>query len=109
MSYLDVFLTVKYHNADNLVFLTPSCKIKNNNPKKNNRLREIKGIRNVKIIDNLTSVDILRIAKCSGIFLEVFEGFLCHNLENNPYPEFVTDMLKKEIYLNHKGKICFKT
>ena len=33
------------------------------------------------IIDTLTIVDIVERAKCGGIILEVFEGFLCQNLE----------------------------
>ena len=62
-----------------------------------------------KIVDTLTSVDNIEIVKCCGEILEVFGGFFCHNLEYNPYTEFVTDMFEKEIYLTYKEKIYFKT
>ena len=28
-------------------------------------------------------------------FLEVFEGFFCHSLQNKPHTDFVTDMFEK--------------
>ena len=56
------------------------------------------------IIDTLTSVDIVGIVKNRGIILEVFEGFFCHNLEYNPYTEFVTDMFEKRDSFKSQGK-----
>ena len=47
------------------------------------------------IIDTLTSVAIVEIVKCGGIFLEVIDVFFCHNLKYNPYTEHVTDMFEK--------------
>ena len=52
-------------------------------------------MRNGIIIDTLTSIDIVEIVKYGGVILEVFESFFCHNLNFNPYTEFVTDLLKK--------------
>ena len=43
----------------------------------------------------MTCVDIVEIVKCGGTILEVYEGFFCHNLENIPNTEFVTDMFEK--------------
>ena len=43
------------------------------------------------MIDTSTSVGIWENVKCSGIIFEVFEGFFCHNVEYNPYTEFVTE------------------
>ena len=103
------FLTVKYHNPENLVFQHIPVKEKIENPYKNNRLEEINRTRNGIITDTLTSVDIVEIVKCGGVILEIYEGFFCHNLEYNPYTEFVTDMFEKAIYLNHMEKIYFKT
>ena len=60
------------------------------------------------IIDTLTSVDIVEIVKYGGVILEIYEGFFCHNLEYNPYTEFLQICLKKEICLNHKEKIYFR-
>ena len=61
-------------------------------------------MRNGKIIDTLTSVDIVGIVKFGGVILEVFEGFFCHNLEYNPYREFVTDMFDKRYLFKSQGK-----
>ena len=33
------------------------------------------------ITDTLISVDIVEVAKCGGVVLEDFEGFLCHNMQ----------------------------
>ena len=52
----------------------------------------------------MTSVDNVEIVKFGGIILEVFEGFLCHNLEYNLYIEFVPDMLVKRDLYKPQGK-----
>ena len=98
------FLTVKYHNPENLIFQHLPIKEKIENPYKNKRLEEINRMRNGIIIDNLTSLDIVEIVKCGGVILEVFEGFFCHNLEYNPYTEFVTNMFNKRDYFKSQGK-----
>ena len=89
------FLTVKNHNPQNLVFQHLPIKEKIENSYKNNRLEEINRMKNGRILDTLTSVDIVEIVFYGGIFLEVYEGFFCHNLECNSYTEFVTDMFVK--------------
>ena len=98
------FLTVKYHNPENLIFQHLTVKEKIENPYKNNRLEEINRMRNGIIIDTLTSVDIVEIVKYGGEILEVYEGFFCHNLEFNPYTEFVTDMFQKRDMFKSQGK-----
>ena len=89
------FLTVKNHNPENLVFQHLPIKEKIENSYKNNRLEEINRMKNGRILDTLTSVDIVEIVFYGGMFLEVYEGFFCHNLECNSYTEFVTDMFEK--------------
>ena len=101
------FLTVKDHNPENLIFQHLPVKEKVENPYKNNRLEEINSMRNGIIIDTLTSVDIVEIVKCGGIILEVFEGYFCHNLEYNPYTEFVTDWFEKRHFFKSQGKDFF--
>ena len=61
-------------------------------------------MRNGIIIDTLTSVNIVEIVKCGVVVLKIFEGFFCHNLEFNPYTEFVTDMFEKRDYFKSQGK-----
>ena len=89
------FITIKYHNPENLIFQHLPIKEKIKNPYKNNGFEENNRMRNGIIIDTLTSVDIVEIVKCGGVFLEVFEGFFCQTLEYNTYTEFVTDMFEK--------------
>ena len=98
------FLTVKYHNPENLIFQHLPIKEKIENPYKKNRLEEIIRMRNGIIIDTLTSIDIVEIVKCGGVILEVYEGFFCHNLEYNLYTEFVTDMFEKRDLFKSQGK-----
>ena len=61
-------------------------------------------MRNGVIIDTLTGIHIGEIVKYGGIILEVFDGFFCHNLEYNPYIEFVTDMFEKRDMFKSQGK-----
>ena len=71
------FLTVKYHNPENLVFQHLQIKEKMEIPYKNNRVEEIKRMRDVIIVDTLTSVHIVEIVRCGGVILEVYEGLFC--------------------------------
>ena len=90
------FLTLKYHKPENLVFQHLPVKEKIGNPYKNNRLEEINKMRNGITLDILTSVDIVEKVKGGGVTLEVSEDFFGHDLEYNPYTEFVTDMFEKK-------------
>ena len=65
-------------------------------------------MRNGIIIDTLTSVDIVEMVKNGGDILEVFERFFCHNLEYNPYTEFVTDMFEKTFIQDAKKRFTSK-
>ena len=98
------FLTVKYHNPENLIFQHLSVKEKIENPYENNRLEEINRMRSGIIIDTLTRVDIVEIVKCGGVIMEAYDGFFCHNIEYNPYTEFVTDMFEKRDLFKSQGK-----
>ena len=68
------FLTVKYHNPENLVFQHLPVREKIKNPYKIIRFEEINRMRNGKL-DILTSVDIVEIVENGGVILEVYEGF----------------------------------
>ena len=75
------FLTVTYHNPENLVFQYLPVKEKIKNPCKNNRSEKNSRMTNSVIIDTLTSVDIVEIVECGGNILKVFERFFCHSLQ----------------------------
>ena len=104
------FRIVKYHNFENLVFQQLPVEETINNSYENNRFGEVNEMRNGIITDSLTSVETVEKAECGCIILEVFEGFLCYNLEHRTYTELLLLIcLKQEIYLNLKEKIHFKT
>ena len=65
-------------------------------------------MRNGIIIDTLTSNEIVEIVKYGGVILDVHEGFFCHNLEYNPYAEFVTDIFEKRDLFKSQGKDLFQ-
>ena len=52
----------------------------------------------------MTSVDIVEIVKCGGVILEVNETFFRHNLEYNPYTQFVTNIFEKRDFFKSQGK-----
>ena len=52
----------------------------------------------------MTSLDIVQVVESSGVFLDVYEGFSCHNQEYNPYKEIVTNMFEKRDLIKSQGK-----
>ena len=56
------------------------------------------------LIDVLTGVHIFEIVKYGDNILETFRGFFCHNLENNPSTELLTDMFEKRDLFKSQGK-----
>ena len=98
------FLTVKYHNPETSVCQHLPIKEKIKNPNKNNRFEENKTMRNGIIKDTLTSVHTVEIVNYGHNILEKFGVIFCHNLEYNPYTEFVTDMFEKRDLFKSQGK-----
>ena len=62
--------------------------------------------RNGYIRQHLTSVD-NEIVRVGGVITEIFEGFICDNLDYNPFEKFVLDMTaKKELQKGEKKHIA---
>ena len=99
-----VFLTVKDHNPEKLVFQHLLVKEEIENPYKKNRLEENNRMRNGILLDFLLCVDIVEIVDCGGVILELFERFFCYNLDYNPYTDFVTDMFEKRDLFKAQGR-----
>ena len=59
------------------------------------RLEEVNRFRNGYIGQYLTSVDIEEIVTVGGVIEEVLEGFVCVNLDYNPFENIVHDMKPK--------------
>ena len=64
------------------------------NPIKN-RSEEKNRFRNGYKRQHLTMFDIGEIVRVGGIIAEIFEGFICDNLDYNPSEKFVLDMTAK--------------
>ena len=103
------FLTVKYHNPENRIFQHFPVGEKINNPYKNNRLEDINILRIGIRRDTLTSVDIIEIVKCGGFFWRFIKSFSVITWIKVPIQNLLLICLKKEVYLDDKEKICFKT
>ena len=97
------FLTVKYHNPENLIFQHLPARDRIRLPYKNNAYMSVNRSRNGVIIATLTSIDIMEIVKIGGVILKVYEGFFCESLDFNPYSDFVLDMHKKRNEYKKKG------
>ena len=85
------FLTVKYHNHEDLIFQHLPARDRVQIPYKNNTYEDMNRARNGVIIATLTSIDIIEIVKTGGVILKVYEGFFCESLDFNPYSNFVLD------------------
>ena len=73
-----------------------------------NKYEEINRFRNGNITQYLTSVDIEEVVKTGGYIVEFLEGFICNNLEYNPFKRFFIDMTFKEMILKKKVKYYYK-
>ena len=98
------FITVKYLKPDILVLQHFPVTDKITNSYKNNTLEGINRMRVGVFMDTITRIDILEIAKSGGFILEVFEGFLCHIIEFNPFMELFNDMYEKIDLFKARGR-----
>ena len=94
---------VKYHNPDYLILqhLAVNEDVLNENEHKYEKINSFK---NGDIIDYVTSVDLEEIVRIGGFVLEFYEGFICDNLEFNPFYNFIIDMTAKRNYYKKQGK-----
>ena len=88
------FFDIKYYNPENIIFQHKSVKEQVFNPIKN-RSEEVNRFRNGYIRQHLTSVDIEEIVRVGGIKIEFFEGFICDNIDYNPFEKIVLEMTAK--------------
>ena len=94
-----VSLTKKEQNPEPLIFQHIPGKENINKPYKSKRVEKIDRSRSGIVTDALNSVDIVEIVKARGVASEVYERFLCSNLQFIPYVDFVNDnVAKRELY-----------
>ena len=97
------FFKVKYHNPENLILQHMAVKEDVYNETKN-KSENVNRFRNGDITQHLTSVDIEEVVRIGGIIKEFYEGFICDNLDYNPFKEYILDMTAKRNEYKKQGK-----
>ena len=88
------FFKVKYHNPENLILQHMAVKEDVYNDTEN-KYENVNRFRNGDITQHLTSVDIEEVVRIGGVIKEFYEGFICDNLDYNPFREYILDMIAK--------------
>ena len=88
------FFKVKYYNPNHLVLQHMAIKEDVFNETKN-KYECVNRFRNGDITQHLTSVDIEEVVRVGGFIIEFYEGFICDNLDFNPFKEYILDMTAK--------------
>ena len=88
------FFKLRYCNPKEIKFQHMCVKENVFNHRKN-RCEEINRFRNGDEIQHLTSVDTEELVRSSGYIVKSLEGFICDNLDFNPFERFILDMTYK--------------
>ena len=97
------FFKIKYYNPENLVPQHMAVKEDAFNETKNN-CECVNRFRNGDITQHLTSVDIEEVVRIGGVIKEFYEGFICDNLDYNPFREYILDMTAKRNEYKKQGE-----
>ena len=97
------FFKVKYHNPENLILQHMAVKEDVYNETKN-KYENVNRFRIGYITQHLTSVDIEEVVRVGGVIKEFYEGFICDNLDYNPFKEYILDMTAKRNEYKRQGK-----
>ena len=97
------FFKVKYHNPENLILQHMAVKEDVYNETKN-KYENVNRFRNGDITQHLTSVDIEEVVRVGGVIKKFYEGFICDNLDYNPFEEYILDMTAKRNEYKKQGK-----
>ena len=69
-----------------------------------NRSKEINRFRNGDMTQHLASLEIEEVVRSEGYFVKILEGFMCDNLEFNPFERFIIDMTNKRNKFKEENK-----
>ena len=97
------FFKVKYYNPENLILQHMAVKGDVYNETEN-KSENVNRFRNGEITQHLTSVDFEEVVRVGGIIKEFYEGFICDNLDFNPFKEYILDMTAKRNEYRKQGK-----
>ena len=82
------FFNVKYHNPENLILQHMAVKEDVYDETKH-ECECINRFKNGDITQHLTSLDIEEVVRIGGVIKELYEGFICDNLDYNPFKEYI--------------------
>ena len=97
------FFKVKYHNPENLILQHMAVKEDVYNDTEN-KYENVNRFRNGDITQHLTSVDIEEVVRVGGVIKKFHEGFICDNLDYNPFREYILDMTAKRNEYKKRSK-----
>ena len=97
------FFKVKYHNPENL-FLQHMAVKEDVYKETKNKSENVNRFRNGDITQHLTSVDIEEVVRVGGVIKEFNDGFICDNLDYNPFKKCFFDMTVKRNENKNQGK-----
>ena len=101
------FFKVKCHNPENLILQHMAAKQDVYDEIKH-KCECIHRFRNGDITTHLTSVDIEEVVRIGGVIKNYYEGFICDNLDYNPFKEYIFDMTAKETNIKNRVKTSYK-
>ena len=102
------FFKVSNYNHKEIVFQHMSVKENLFNDRKN-RHEEINRFRNGDITQHLNSVDIDNVVRFGGYIVKKLEGFICDNLEINPFERFTIDFTNRRNKYKEENKPLLQT
>ena len=97
------FFKVKYYNLEPLILQHMAIKEDVFNETRN-KCECVDRFRNGDITQHLTSVDIEETVRVGGVIIEFYEGFICENLDFNPFKEHILDVTAKRNMFKEQGK-----
>ena len=105
------FFKIKYHNPENLILQHMAVKEDVYNETKH-KCECVNRFRNGDITQHLTGVDIDQVVRTGGVIKEIYEVFICYNLDFNPFNEYILVMTAKrkntKNMVKQSCKICVK-
>ena len=102
------FFKMSYHNPIEIVLQHTSVKENVFNDRKN-RSEEFNRFKNCDITQHLTSMDVEEVVRSGGYIVKILEGFICDNLEFNPFERLNKDMTDKRNKYKEENKTILQT
>ena len=101
------FFKVKFYNLGNLL-LQLMAAVEDFYNETKTKCKCVNRLRNYDLTEHLTNADIEGVVKTGSFNKNFFEGFICDNLDFNPFKECILDMTAKEMNIKSRVKTSYK-